>query len=1501
MSRNYLRLVIDSTLRQLSQRALLSWLFLLIGLAISALAYLTSTNLIKKEEQARLGALVEQGSSAIKNHLHANSEVVRGLQSHFMSSAVDDRRIFRHYYQSLDLEQRYPGLQALTFSRWVLPEQLGDFISKTRADRSLDPAGNPDFAIKPEGKRAFYCIVDLVEPPASNQKAFGFDLCSENERRTMVKQARDSGKLTASGPLNLFVHDPNVTGYILAMPVYRRGALLDSLEQRRTAFLGVVTGVYRYQDVIAGALGESFLKEADVRVHDFSAHSDTGPGELRQIFGASGATAIFTSGSTTGHAVIEFDGRRWQISFSPRNSFHLFSARWLPALVLSIGLLITLSVFGVLRLLLVLGRRAEQRALQSEQRLEAIVNSLPEVIWSISLPERKLVYLSPAAARLLGRVPPERSGPVWQSEPSGIGPNFQDYLAPEDQLVLAAWFDGLLAGNANAVEVRIMRGEGALRWLELTGHVVYDEQGAPLRMDGIATDISERLATESQVRKLSGVVDQSPASVVITDTSGRIEYVNPHYCAVTGYTQQEVLGQTPHIHASGRTPDAVYQQLWQTILAGGVWQGELLNKRKNGELFWELEVIAPVFDVKGNICNFVAIKEDISEQKRAQEELQRINRTLRVLSRCNGVLVRAASENELLEAMCDVLLEGGGYQLVWIGQPQPDHAVRVAAQRGFDTAALAAAIASVRWDDSLYGSGPAGRALRSASIVVERELDGPEQAPWVVIQRETGIRVIASLPLQSGGELLGVLTLFSTDREAFDHAEIALLAELADDIAYGLANLRSERARQAQQSELRLLQRAMDASSDAIMVSDHRLSHTPLVYVNHAFERITGFTASEVLGHSAGFLHASDSEQSARLALDTAIQAGHEARVELRTYHKDGQPFWSELAVAPVRDADDQVSHVIGVLTDISERKQWEAQLEYQATHDALTGLPNRLLLTDRAQRAILRARREESCMALMLLDLDRFKLVNDSLGHEVGDTLLKGIATRLTSRIREGDTVARLGGDEFVVVANVQDEHGAASLALTLMQAISEAVIIEGQSIYPSCSLGVSMFPRDGEEMLTLLRNADAAMYRAKADGSNYPQFYAQNLTVSTGRRLQLESALRQALEQDQLRLHFQPKVQLSTGTLVGAEVLLRWQHPDFGTVSPVEFIPIAEDTGLILSIGDWVLRQTCQQIAQWQAMELPVVPLAVNLSARQFSAPDLVEQIARILRETGVDASLLHLELTESILVHRPEAAAAMLLRLRGLGIKLALDDFGTGFSSLNYLRRFPINLLKIDQSFVRELVQESGSATIAVAIIQLAHSLRMQVVAEGVETEAQLQFLRRHGCDQVQGYLTGRPVPAQEFQALLERPGRMIAPEDAGAHKRTLLLLDDEPGILSALRRVFAHQGYHVLATTSANEALELLALHQVGVILSDQRMPEMSGTAFFRRVKQSYPDTVRMILSGYTDLDTLAGAINEGAIYKFLTKPWENEQLREQVRDAFRYHELMQDKGETPAEN
>jgi EAL domain-containing protein (putative c-di-GMP-specific phosphodiesterase class I)/CheY-like chemotaxis protein len=384
---------------------------------------------------------------------------------------------------------------------------------------------------------------------------------------------------------------------------------------------------------------------------------------------------------------------------------------------------------------------------------------------------------------------------------------------------------------------------------------------------------------------------------------------------------------------------------------------------------------------------------------------------------------------------------------------------------------------------------------------------------------------------------------------------------------------------------------------------------------------------------------------------------------------------------------------------------------------------------------------------------------------------------------------------------------------------------------------------------------------------------------------RFRFESALRRAIERDELTVHYQPQVSLSTGAIVGFEALLRWQHPELGLIAPGRFIGMAEETGLILPIGEWVLRRACEQSCAWQREGLPAVPVSVNLSARQFSE-HIAETVGRILAETGLDPRLLELELTESASMEDPQKTFEILRQLKDMGVRLAIDDFGTGYSNLNYLKRFPVDRLKLDQSFVHDITSDPDDLSISRAVIAMAHGLRLEVIAEGVETTGQLALLAEHGCDEIQGYLFSRPVSAPECARML-REGKVLALESLrrGSSQRTLLYVDDEVNLLAAVRRAMRNSGYRVLVSSSAEEAFEVLATTEVGVILCDQRMRGMSGTEFLSRVKQMYPDAVRMVLSGYTDLQSVTDAVNRGAIFKFLTKPWVEDELTAAVRDAF----------------
>ncbi len=429
------------------------------------------------------------------------------------------------------------------------------------------------------------------------------------------------------------------------------------------------------------------------------------------------------------------------------------------------------------------------------------------------------------------------------------------------------------------------------------------------------------------------------------------------------------------------------------------------------------------------------------------------------------------------------------------------------------------------------------------------------------------------------------------------------------------------------------------------------------------------------------------------------------------------------------------------------ERKRADERLAYLAHYDAVTSLPNRALFRDRLTRALARADRNERSVALMFLDLDRFKAINDTLGHDAGDVLLKSVAERLVSGLRRVDTVARLGGDEFaVILEGIRRPEEAATVAQKLLTAMARPFTLDGQEVFVGLSVGIAMYREGGEDAKTLIRNADAAMYRAKEQGRNNFQFYKPEFNIQVLERLALESSLRRALEREAFLLYYQPQVDLASGRIIGMEALLRWQHPERGLMSPAEFIPVAEETGLIVPIGEWVLRQACTQNRAWQAAGLPPVRVAVNLSARQFRQRALAGTIARILNETGLDPQYLELELTESLLMENTQASSSILAELKAMGLQIAIDDFGTGYSSLSYLKRFPIDTLKIDQSFVAEITTDPDNAAIVIAIIALAHSLRLKVIAEGVETEDQLAFLRAQRCHMSQGYLFCRPLPAE-----------------------------------------------------------------------------------------------------------------------------------------------------------
>jgi diguanylate cyclase (GGDEF)-like protein/PAS domain S-box-containing protein len=675
-----------------------------------------------------------------------------------------------------------------------------------------------------------------------------------------------------------------------------------------------------------------------------------------------------------------------------------------------------------------------------------------------------------------------------------------------------------------------------------------------------------------------------------------------------------------------------------------------------------------------------------------------------------------------------------------------------------------------------------------------------------------------------------------------------------------------------------------------------------LLYINAAAEKLYGCPIEALRGRAAraDIVHAQDRALLAR-RYGELLEHGA-STLQYRIVRADGQVRWLEDRTHAVRDAQSRLIRFDGVTSDISTRKAGEARIEYLANYDELTGLPNRNLLADRIVQAIAHAGRMQLRLALLFLDLDRFKLINDGYGHPFGDRLLTDVARRLKQVVRSGDTVARLGGDEFLMLTmDLARTEDASNHARRLIAALAEPFDIDGHRIHVTGSIGISIYPDDGDSSEILLKNADTAMYRAKEHGRDAYQFYTQEMSVRAREKLELDNALWRALEQGEFELHYQPKVRLNDGAISGVEALIRWRSPERGMVEPAQFIPFAEESGLVVRIGEWVLREACAQLKRWHVTGHTELTVAVNLSARQFRQQDLPALVREVLTESALDPARLELEVTESALMHDSDAVARELRQLSELGVTIALDDFGTGYSSLSYLKRFPIDSVKIDRSFLREVTHRADAAALTHAIIAMARSLDMQTIAEGVETDGQLRFLRTHGCDAMQGYLFSAPLSAAHMSDLLGS-GRRLAMDGELllGNNRTLLLVDDEEDSLYLLKGVLRSEGYRILTATSAKQAFELLATEPAGVIVADQRMPGITGVQFLREVKHLHPETVRIVLSGCTELASVTTAVNEGSIYKLLTKPWEADELRAVIAEAFKLHDLIADNQHLAAE-
>jgi diguanylate cyclase (GGDEF)-like protein/PAS domain S-box-containing protein len=690
-------------------------------------------------------------------------------------------------------------------------------------------------------------------------------------------------------------------------------------------------------------------------------------------------------------------------------------------------------------------------------------------------------------------------------------------------------------------------------------------------------------------------------------------------------------------------------------------------------------------------------------------------------------------------------------------------------------------------------------------------------------------------------------------------------------------------------SSIPLLAQCFHATATPLFLLRAMAPDYPVIEANAALEHLLGIRKADLLGQPWWQIFGrSDGSPTLRRLLETA-QAGQEITLCERA---DGETFWGRCVLTPVMPGSPQVTHVMGAVHDITDRVNAEKMRDYFVSHDPVCGLLRRNSFEERLSELLLRTIHQQQRLSVSYIDVDRFSHVNEIYSFRTGDQLLRQIAERLSGLTDEDNLLCRYAGPEFAVaMVDSAGDMDQLDIGQRFLEAFAAPFEVNGMQVALSASVGVSCFPDTAASAQDLIQQASAAARVVRRTGGNAVHAFTAQQRSELADRVRLGPDLRGAVGRKELVLHYQPIVSAVKRRVTGMEALLRWQHPKLGLLAPGRFIRLAEDFGLISEIGQWVLQQACKQARRWLEAGVGQFIISVNVSGLQLSGQRLLEDVSRALNDARLPARCLELEITEDVVMDNVSHVIWLMTELRKIGVSLAMDDFGVGFSSLANLPSFPISRLKIDQSFVAEVSTNISAARVCRAVIGLAHELGHTVVAEGVETPLQLAFLERHGCDFIQGNHFAGPVPAAEMLAILRRPEMLVESVGAAsAQATTLLLIDDEQNVVRALSRLLRRDGYQILTAGSFAEALDALATHKIDLILCDQRMPDGKGTDLLGTIKASYPDTIRMILSGYADLASVTEAINGGAVYRFLTKPWDDEELRKVVRDALRRDDI-----------
>lgn len=935
-------------------------------------------------------------------------------------------------------------------------------------------------------------------------------------------------------------------------------------------------------------------------------------------------------------------------------------------------------------------KNAEEALRESEERFRSLVETTDEWIWAIDI-NGFHTYTNPSVEKILG----------YKAEEI-LGRQSMDLLHEEDRQKIEDQLPGFIqskTGWKNLV-LRWQHKDGSYRYVESNATPILNASAEVIGFRGADRDITEQIESRNALRveqeKARQYLNVVGVMLVSLDRDGNVQMINPKGCEILGYSEKEIVNQNWFSSFLPAEEAESIRQSFNKIFASdrdiesmAYYENSVLTRSGEQRMIaWRNALLR---DDNGEVIGVLASGADITDKKQAELEIEQAKKEWNyAMDFFDEPIYLLDLDRRIVRANQAFYSLTHSTEEDIVGQ----HIAEILHPQGEDIPC------------------PVCRAQeekRDAVITMEADHpDNPTGSPIEVI-----CRVIRDQQDEPNGILMTIRDL-SRARET------------------------KERLNQSRV--------VFESTIEGIMITDLDLQ---ILTVNPAFTNITGYTESEVIGQTPAILKSGHHEEDYYQELWEMLSSNGSWQGEIWNRRKNGEIYPEWLTISAVKDEDGNVSNYIGVFSDISQLKKSQSRLEFLAHHDPLTSLPNRLLFNARLEHAIERARRNNSRVAVLFLDLDRFKHINDSLGHTIGDTLLKEVAQRFRELIREDDTVARLGGDEFVILMeDLKDSEDSVILAEKIIKSLEASFQIHEYELFVGTSIGISIFPQDGDSVDELLRNADSAMYRAKDLGRSTYQFYTRELTAHAFEHMLLGTQLRKAVEQEQFVLHYQPQINLKNNKITGVEALLRWQHPDHGMIPPGQFIPLAEDTGLIIPLGEWVLRQACQQAKSWLDRGIEFEHISVNLSGPQIQQAGLVEVVRAILEETQLPAERLELEITETFIMGQAEPATELLLSLRKLGVSLAIDDFGTGYSSLAYLKQLPVNKLKIDRGFVNDLPDDENDVAIARAIIALGHSMLYTVIAEGVETEEQRDFLIQEGCEQAQGFLYSRPVNGDEI---------------------------------------------------------------------------------------------------------------------------------------------------------